>query len=592
MNTDLLLQKRMEITKDRMLQILKDIHNQFKRGQIQSPAELQHKVYKELQNFYDHIGQSTLEVIEAWGPPYSEDHNLMMEQILNDFVMLYGEIGSLTDDVKAGFDQVEAERQSYDKQIQEVESQINNLISGSKEVNDILVFREDFTTVDKFDKDAVEGTIANIMTDGGILTLGHMMSEEYNEYAYVRLVKGNGFPGNSRIIRATGQGLKYDGEGNLHLNLSHILDKNADTWFEYENFQLTREADDKTKRMNFTYKEGMKWAQDEYIKMDPLQLVVEVSFPKARKLNWFTIDPYIPPERGSIGARIERITVSDGKGTNQSITYNELMEKKKGYLFETQMVSSITMYLRQDTYYMTNIGHVFYLDSNHDILKALETLGDWAGARVHGKEVPSVENLGVRYNSSRGTIEYPGLKYGEEIQNDAERKRALYTIPKVDGSRLVGLESVTAKRWMIGLRDISMSCYQFADVSQYISKPFYSDAPIEEIQLDANYSFPEFFGDKTEYVEFWISIDDGQYWHRIHRKNEHIKDTKIKYMINADVPEEARLPDVGYLESLHDVYEVRVKIMLTRSNNAYDYNFYSPMVHDYELYAKVTEGAI
>lgn len=591
MNTDLLIKKRMELTKDRMLQILKDLRMQYQRGQIQSPAELQHKVYRELQRFYETIGKSTLEIVEAWGPPYSEDHNLMMEQILNDFVMLYGEITMLTDDVKAGFDQVEVERKSFEKQMQEIESNINNLMPAAKDVSDIMVFREDFTTMDKFDKDAVDGTVATIMTDGGILTLGHMMAEHFNEYAYIRLKNGNGFPGNSRIIRSTGQGLKYDGEGNLHLTLSHVLDQNADTWFEYENFQLTRQADDKTKRMNFTYKEGMKWAQDEYIEMEPLELIVEISFPKERKLNWFTIDPYIPPERGSVGAKISKIVVDDGKGHIQAITYEEMMEKKKGYLFETQNVSTITMYLRQDTHYMTNIGHVFYLDSNKDILKALEDLSDWAGARVYGKEVPSVTNLGVRFHSNTNTIEYPGLKYGEEIPNDAERKRALYTIPKVDSTMLVGLESVTAKRWMIGLRDASMSCYQFADVSQYISKPFYSDAPIEELQLDANYSFPTSFAE-GDYVEFHISIDDGQNWHRIYRKNEHIKDTKIKYLINSDVPEDARLPDVGYLESLHDVHEVRVKIKLTRPNTKYDYNFYSPMVFDYELYAKVTEGAI
>ncbi|WP_421021974.1 hypothetical protein, partial [Klebsiella pneumoniae] len=80
----------------------------------------------------------------------------------------------------------------------------------------------------------------------------------------------------------------------------------------------------------------------------------------------------------------------------------------------------------------------FYLDSNKDILKALDELSDWAGARVYGTEVPSVENLGVRFHSNTNTMEYPGLKYGEKLPNDTERKRNLYTIPKVDGTKLVG----------------------------------------------------------------------------------------------------------------------------------------------------------
>lgn len=589
MANDLMIKKRIQVIKARMTEILRSLASDFERGHIKSPAELQHKVYHAIQAFYESIGNPTFKQIEAWGPPYSDDHNLMMQQISTDLFTLYDELKYITNDIKINFEQVELERQSFTKRISEVETILRRIEANFSERNDVLAFRDDFTSVDYFDKEGVPGTAAYLSAEEGILTLNRTDGETFNEYATMTIVKGDGLPGNTHTVRSTGDTLKFDGEENLHINLADVLDGNADTWFEYEKFELTQQAIDVTGKKDFRYWEPVYWVGRD---MTEMRCVIQIELPKAKVMNWISISPYIPSDRGALPARIEKVVVSDEKGTVKGMGFEELFSTGRAYVFPRQKCKTITIYLRQDTSYLTNVGHLYFMELNKEEVVAMEEGRQFDATRIHGPVLPGVENLGISYDTEKDEIIYPVVKYGDTINNEDIKKKNLFQVPETNESIFVGLEQVPAHRYVIGMRDAVLASYQFGNTSQYVSRPFISPTPIKEVQLDTDYEIPEIFSQEEDWVKFYISIDNGQKWHPIHPKNIHRSGIKTRYLFNSGIPKEGRLDEVGYLETLTEVHEVRVKIDISRPHDIEDAQYYTPVVYEYELQALTMEEVV
>lgn len=589
MANDLMIKKRITVIKARMVEILRSLATEYEQGRIKSPAELQHTVYHTLQAFYESIGEPTFRQIEAWGPPYSDDHNLMTEQILNDLTSLYEEIKCLTGDLQTNFEQVELERQSFTKRISEVETVLRRIEANFSERNDILAFRDDFTSVDYFDKEAVPGTAAYLSANEGILTLNRTNGETFNEYATITIIKGDGLPGNTHVVRSTGDTLKFDGEENLHINLADVLDGNADTWFEYEKFELTQQAIDITGQKDFRYWEPVKWVEKD---MTDIRCVMQIELPKSKVMNWISISPYIPSDRGALPARIEKVVVSDDKGTVKGMGFEELFSTGKAFVFPRQKCKTITIYLRQDTSYLTDVGHMYFMELNKEEIVAMEEGRQFDATRIHGPVLPAIENIGVSYDTEKDEIIYPIVKYGDTINNVDIKKHNLFQVPETDEIVFAGLEQVPAHRYVIGMRDAELASYQFGNISTYVSRPFISPNPINEVQLDTNFEIPEIFPQEEDWVKFYISVDDGRKWHQIHPKDVHRADVKTKYLFNSGTPKEGRLEEVGYIETLTDVYEIRMKIEVSRPHDIEDAQYYTPIVYDYELQALTLEEVI
>lgn len=583
MANDLQIKRRIDVVKNRMLEILRHLASETERGVIKSAAELQHRVYHELQKFYESIGTPSFKQIEAWGPPYSEDHNLMMSQILTDLHTLYGEIENMTGDIQSNFEQVELERQSFLKRIAEVESLVGNLKTKVKQDYDVLVFQDDFVSVDNYDKTASQGTPAYLSTSESLLTLNRIQGESFNEYAMITVIDGNGVPGNTHVVRSVGDQLKFEGEEELHINLASILDENGDTWFEYEIFEVPQQTQMITQGKDFRYREAVDWVKND---IRSLRCVIQITLSKEKNMNWISFAPYVPFERGAMSSTIEKVVVSDEKGNMKGMGFEEGFDSSKAFIFPRQKCKTITIYLRQDTPYPTTVGHFYYKQIDKENVSMLDSEHIHDGVRVHGTP-PSIEDLGVSYDSGTKEIVYPIVKYGDTIENEMEKKQNLF-VPKPIASTgeevLTGIEQVYAFRYMIGMRDAKFANYRFSSASEYVSVPYISSTPIKEITLDADYDIPESFGD-GEWVRFFISVDDGQRWHEIHTEDVFKSGIKKRYVINSNLPKDGRLEENGYIETIEDVHEVRLRIQLTRPVDIEESEFYTPVVYRYELNA-------
>lgn len=586
MANPLQIKNRIAVIKSKMTAILRQIAKDYDAGLIRSDAELQHRIFQELNKFYQSIGKSTFEPIYAWGPPYSKDHNQMMTQIQDDLLTLYSEVIYMTKDLMGNFEQVELERQSFDSRLKKLEDTLKGIGLNLSEPDRKLIFRDYFVDQDQYAPDMVKGTPAQLSAEEGLLTLARVDDETYNDYASITIVEGNGFPGNTHVVRSVGSSLKYDGQEGLHISLSDILDGNADTWFEYEIIELTEQAEALTEGKGFEYSEAIDWITKG---TDPLRLVVKIELDKAKTMNWLSLSPFVPSDKGSTPPVIEKIVISDDKGTIHTAGEQETFNSQKGYLFPRQKCKTITMYLRQDTGYETTVGHVFYKQINKESMNIVSSeIKD--GIRVHGPAV-SIQNLGITYDTGLQQIVYPIQKFGDTIVGEEEKKQNLFNIPVVSQNLHAGLEQVPARRYVIGLRDASLASYSFEMESEYVSKPFYSTTPLKEIELEIDTDIPAIFPQDQEWLEYYISVDSGRNWNPIHPRNTYRSAAITKYIINSSTPKEVRTEEIGYIESLTEVHQVQLKILLKRPEGITDASYYTPIVYGYELHALAAEEA-
>lgn len=578
---------RLTAVKERMNEILRTLSYDYDNGKIKSPAELHHRIYQELQAFYASIGKSTLLPIQAWGPPYSADHNLMVQQTYNDFRSLYREVDLMTKDLAENFEQVELERQSFNDRLARVESLMKGVEGNIREADYAIVFREDFTDYDHLKKEGIKGTPASISTNEGLMTLVRTDEEIYNEYATITVAEGTGLPGNTHIVRSVNGTLKFDGQEHMHIDVADILDRNSDTWFEYEAIELTDAARKKTLGMDFEYREAIHWA----IVSPGVRLVLRIDFNKAKVINWLSLVPFIPSDRGATAATIEKIVISDEKGGIVTAGVGDAFDATKGYMFDQQQCQTILLYLTQKTGYETNVGHFYFKQANTERIAIMDAAQDDGGARVHGP-VPSITNLGVSYDTGTQKIGYPVQRSGDRVADQLGKKNALFSVPATPTNVFAGLEQVGAYRYMIGLRDITMAMYTFGVESEYVSLPFEASTPFTSIELDVDADIPSRFDAGSDWIEYFVSIDEGQNWNPIYPRNIYRSQAITKYLINSSTPKESRIDEVGYLDSPTEVYSVQVRIVLRRPEGTPNAEYYTPILYGYELYVNTQEELI
>lgn len=584
MANDIQIKMRIDTVKERMVDLINEMMTLHRNGVFKSEAELQNKVFHALQQFYDSVGRETFRQIKAWGPPYSSDHNGMMEQILYDLTNLYEESIRMTSDVERNFEQAEIERQAFLKRISEIEAIAKSIESNLNQDTDIQVFREDFTDIERYDQDATNGIRAYFSSNERLLTLHRVISQDLNRFAKVTVIKGDGLPGNTHIAHSVDGAIKFEGENELHINMASMIDQNSDTWYEYELFQTAAHVQEWTEGKDFRYKEVVEWVKND---LRSMRCVIQITFDEPKTMNWLSFMPYVPSDKGALPCRIEKVVVNDGKGNMRGMGFEEEFDTSKAFIFPQQECKEITLYLRQDVAYPTDVGHFYF----KQIDSITTTVGDEPhthdGVRVHG-DIPSIEHLGVSYDTGKGEILYPAVSIDGKIENEAEKRQALFTPSSLSATGetvMSGIELVPALRYMVGIRDIMLSDHVFEIQSLYISAPFSIGREIKEISLEHKHDIPGVFGE-GDWIQYHISVDDGRNWHPIHSADTYRENSKIRYIFNSNVPKEGRLEEYGYLDTENPVEAVRMRIILSRPGEA-AFMSYTPVVHEYQLNALV-----
>jgi hypothetical protein len=251
--------------------------------------------------------------------------------------------------------------------------------------------------------------------------------------------------------------------------------------------------------------------------------------------------------------------------------------------FPPQAIQRIEITFVQPSKYLTKVGHFYYTDVNTSemsIFQDYDTSDSYA--RVDGDN-PSVGMLGVLYNPTTQWIEYADT--ASEFPQNSYVKSELFTTPDTTLYKKANAEIIEAYRYMIGIRNISITSSTFKEYGEYVSNDFTTDDVITSITLEAEEYIP---GDNAEILRYFVSLNGGITWHKIypiHRAYTGI----YKYYVNNDSIENllSNREDkkTKNLSIAGTPTSIKLKIEMDRpSDNEYS----TPIVYSYKL--KLTTG--
>ena len=159
------------------------------------------------------------------------------------------------------------------------------------------------------------------------------------------------------------------------------------------------------------------------------------------------------------------------------------------------------------------------------------------------------------------------------------------------------IEKTDKERYSIGIRDININSYTYAESSAVVSKEYFSPKPISKIMLEVDEVIPKVFytssgleGTENEWIKYYVSVDNGVSWNRISPR--HHKDTVSSdginlvpeiININSDITIEDRGNPLAYMDVDQPVYAARIKAVLFRPTDIDSAINYTPVLSRYAL---------
>lgn len=590
MSHPLEIQAKTKMVDERAKQVFLKIKQDYHQETIRSHTEYLYRISKGLEDFFKGIGKPTYLYRPAWGPPFSQDYNNMMQEIDADVMTLHQEMNLLIDGLNESFHYIDTDRTYLQYRMKKIEDELKNVEIKMNQASEEIAFRDTFITQDYFEQERTGEIPAHAWTKEGVLTIQPLVQETFTEKASIRILEGNGLPGNTKQVRSISGELQFIGEDSLHIELAEILDSNQDTWFEYEAFDVSDRVKAETAYQGYEFSEGISWVNKPG---EDLKLAMEITLPSPTTINWFSLSPFVPNDKGANPALVRSIEIHDGKGNTTQLLKSALdvFNEEKIYLFSSQVLCKrIVVLLEQPISYETEIGHLYYKQLETTETNFLNRLRTEKGRRIEGP-LPSIEELGFIYDSETREIIQPSASYGiSSLHSKPEKvKDALFTAPPVEEENVQsGFEMIPAWRYVIGIRDVGISYFQYMEKSEYVSVPFQTDREIQGVYLTAEQFIPEQFGE-GDWLRYEISVNDNNIWYPIHPRGIPKAKSKILYLFRTNTPNEGRIEQFGYIDNVEPVYQVRLRIRLSRPTNIVNSRFYSPILKEYTLHA-ITKG--
>lgn len=580
MSNILQLINKSQTLEDKAKLIAKDTIYDLKRGNISSTTELLYRVYVCMKAFYESIGKPTMQARLAVDSPSSSDYNNTITEVKNDLVTIHEECENLKVILDQIYNQMELDQTAIANSLNNAYKKAEKLAHRIENINCSAIFLDSFTSANYFDMGACNRTPAFINTAFQYISLATSDVTTANEYATIHILDGsNGFPGNTHQAQSIDNQIKYIGESNLRMNLAEILDENSDTWFEYELFKVSENTLIKTLGLGFKYDEGISWITDK----NEMTLSIAIRFDKAQSMNCLSLSPYLAADKGSLPSMISDITISDGKGTIRSIVDgSELFDDTKIYTFPKQYCKELIITFEQDTTYQTEIGHTYFKEVPHSNIDYYKTHETAHNNRVDG-QLPSVSNVGIVYDDRARNYKQPSASYGDSLANQSLITEELFELPAESGLKQAYTELLDANRFLIGIRDISLTNYTYESTSEYVSINYETKKPITAVSITASEDIPDTFDDSEDWTKYYFSLNDGVDWYPIIPIGLSKKEGYTKYLVNSGTPAEFRDDHIGYLETADDNYNIRVKIEISRPTGVENAEYFSPIINEYKL---------
>lgn len=583
-------------------QLFEQARTKFEDGSIKTDATLIQSVFTAFQDFFTSMGKPNMvpRYAPEQGPPWSDDYNSMMSEILKDLQLLFQEMDILGRTLYTDFNHNMTQYDTLNTQYEAVLDKMRDLeiLSGRSEDN-VDFGRDDFLNKDKIDYSRIAGTPLEIVD--GAVTLPQTSRENVAPNATVTIVVGNreenkfilgtesnGFPGNNTEIQTVTDDVltnsnyvpTFIGQSDNHGNYATVLDGNPNTWFEYEKVNV-RPVDKSqgAKNLGWNYQvyenQTIQWAEDP--SDGTLKLHMQITLAETSIINQINCNMYTPPNYGAKTAVVKNILVSDGVNVPVSILPANKTDDQYSFHFAPVKAKVISIQFEQDSKYITDIGHIYY-EKKMEVNDGAEYAMDSAtrsyqyAPRIEGPLV-ALEDLGLDVKVSDSTVsaDYPQLAASStEITTIAETMNRLTNSIDIDTVD-IGIEKFEGFRWAICVRDIEIFSCEYAEQGELVTYPFYFDNPLDKISLNVDENIPSILTTdealKYDWLSYYVSIDDGATWNPItplsHQSISADQPPKI-YNIYTTESAEPLNNKHAYLESAYPVYSIRLKIVGAR----------------------------
>lgn len=565
--------------------LLSQINYDYNNGNIRTETEYYYRIKNMLSDFYSSLTKPTFKYRPAVSTPMSDEYNAMITESYNDMEYIIKDCEALNQLVSQSFTDAELGRTMMANELAYISKKISAIgesIAKNQPIGTV-VFTELFNDLE-LTGNANSSKCCHINTSDGILTL------KQNSKASATIAKveidnevSNGFPGNTHCVDTLNNELHFIGQEGLHLDTNALIDGSKDTWFEYELFSVTDEVRKQCNSYGFEYDEGVSWINNKDILK--LKLVIHLKADKA--YSWVTITPYLSEIKGVKNCYLEKCKVITSSNNVYEVAINQIFDDTLVFPFPPQEVSRIEFTFMQPSKYLTKVGHFYYTSADTSNMSIFQDY-DYSDmyARVDGKK-PSVGLLGAKYDPTTQWITYADSN--TELPDSDYIKDKLFTLPESTIACKSAQEMIDAYRYVIGIRDISMSSCTFDESGEYVSKKFITDDVITSITLDTEEYIP---GDNPEILRYYISLNGGITWHQIypmHRAYQGI----YKYYVNNDSIENLLANDSTQKKSKNlsivgEAKSIQLKIEMDRPTDIENKEYCTPIVYQYKL--KLTTG--
>ncbi len=579
--------------------LLAQIQYDYNNGFIRTETEYYYRIKMMLSEFYKSLIKPTFRYRPAITTPMSDEYNAMITESYNDMEFIIKDCEALNNLVSQSFIDAQLGRTMLSNEIAYLSKKVSTIQQSiaKNQSPGTVIFTELFNDTDSTGNLGSENSLF-VDSDNGILTLKRSSAIKNNvKNIYIDSEFSNGFPGNTHCVDSLNGNLHFIGQEGLHNDINAIIDKQVDSWFEFELFSITDETRRACNSFGFEYDEGVSWINNDDVLRMKLVIVPEI----VKNCSWITISPYLSDVKGVKECLLEKCEIITASNNVYCVANNLPFNETLVFPFPPQQIRQIEFTFVQSSKYKTKVGHFYYTSADTTNMSIFQNF-DYSDqyARIDGPK-PSVSLLGCKYNPTIQWVEYPTNK--TEYQQNNYAKNGLFNMPPSTVNRKSNQEMIDAYRYMIGIKDIKVFSCVFAREGQYISKSFITDDVITSISLEADEYIP---GTDPEILQYAITLDGGITWHKIypmHRaymgiyryyvNNDTIDnmlafDTKDKRSRNLTVPGEARSVRLKiYMKRPIDV-EVNDKTEVKDLATAKTKEYATPIVYQYKL--RVTTG--
>lgn len=361
----------------------------------------------------------------------------------------------------------------------------------------------------------------------------------------------------------------FKAETDLRGDLSAVVDNSPSSWFEYEYCQIDPALRlNPSQNMNFTYQKRLAATADSSESSttvnwatgppnDVLQLDLEFDLGSLQTVNFITYVPYNLQDNSNYPVKVLQVQTSiDRTNWNPVLPLNVVIGPSAnlaaGTSDTTTVGDAIWSFTGRPMRYIqmsiaqsqpvgnVQLGHVYYLDQDDK--------------RVEGPN-PTVTN--------------PAAYYGPDVR-------------KVDNN-IQRREVFSGKRWVIGIRDVSIQQINHVISSTVVTTPLRVGGLVDRVSIDADVAIPTEYDNSDSWINFFVSPDDGKNWYQISRVQDDFNGVPEVVAFNDPLPVELQESGVGYYTVQGAVTALRLKVVMHRPANLPST---TPVLHGYSMRVK------